>query len=548
MKASSITRISLTFALLTAPIAGWAFQDQAPAQTPSETTAITVDTQTSAVPAKATTTPGDSHVRIVRLSEVHGEVTMDRGAGKGYEATMQNMPIVEGAKLMADDGYAEIEFEDGSTMRLTPDSRVEFPQLVLHSTGAKASTVNVMRGTVYVNLENSKDNEFTLKAGQATLSVPPSTHLRLEITWPKMVLSVFSGNVTVQSGGTATTIGKKEAATLDASDASKVELTKKIAEATYDGWDKQQIDYHKRYAGGKAFAGGGYGYGISDLNYYGGFINTPCGQYWQPYFASAAWDPYANGAWANYGAAGYSWVSPYPWGWLPYHTGTWMFCQGSGWGWQPGGSWMGLANGTNIAAQPLPGNGTQVSTFTGGARPVGPPRPPATARSSFVVQNRAPLVVSKESQPGNFVFQKDSAGMGVPRGSLGNLHGLSNDTVHHGFVNRSVYSEPMANTPATPDHPMHTPTALHQGSAADHNPQQQGNWNHQPGNQAGGNQQGGGHENHASGGQSGHWGGGGSSQGSGGGGGPHAGGGGGAPSSPSSAPSSASSPGLSKSH
>ncbi len=513
MKASSITHITLSFALLSAPITGWAFQNQTETQTPSDATAITVDTHASATPAKATaatapsgnTAPGDSHVRIVRLSEVQGEVTMDRGAGKGYEATMQNMPVVEGAKLQTDDGYAEIEFEDGSTMRLTPDSRVEFPQLVLHSTGAKASTVNVVRGTVYLSLENSKDNEFTLKAGQASLTVPPSAHLRIEITWPKMVLSVFSGNVTVQSGGSATTVGKKEAATLDATDASKVEVTKKVAEATFDGWDKQQIDYHKRYAGGKAFAGGGYGYGISDLNYYGSFINTPCGgQYWQPYFASAAWDPYANGAWANYGGAGYSWVSPYPWGWLPYHTGTWAFCQGSGWGWMPGGSWQGLVNGTNIAAQPLPSKGTQVATFTGGARPVGPPRPPATARSSFIVQNRAPLVTSRENQPGNFVFQKDSAGMGIPRGSLGDLHGLSNDAAHHGFASRPVYSEPMAAS-GMPGHPMHTPTALRQGSLADHSgPQQQGNWSHQPGNQPGGNQS----SSHSMGGQSGHMGGG----------------------------------------
>lgn len=531
MKASSFGYIALTFALLSAPAAGWAFQDQTQDQTPDKAV-VTAPVQTStpatapATAATATTAasnptaPGDSHVRIVRLSEVQGNVTMDRGTGKGYEATMQNMPIVEGAKLQTDDGYAEVEFEDGSTMRLTPDSRVEFPQLVLHSTGAKASTVNIVRGMVYLNHENSKDNEFTLKAGQASMTVPPSTHLRVEITWPKMVVSVFSGNVAVQSGGTTTTIGKKENATLDATDASKVEVTKKIAEATYDGWDKQQIDYHKRYAKGNASAGGGYGYGISDLNYYGTFISTACGVMWQPYFTSAAWDPYANGAWAYYPGAGYSWVSPYPWGWLPYHSGSWAFCQGAGWGWQPGGAWQGLVNGANIAAQPLPGKASAVAIYTGGPKPVGPPRPPVAARSSLIMQNRIPLVVSREAQPGNFVFQRDSAGMGVPRGSLGDLHGLSNDVGHHGFVNRPVYAEPMSTGgegAGVPNHPMHnTPMALRQGSPADRNPQQQGNWSHQPGNQAGANQPGGSHENHASGNPSGRWDGGGSPSGNGG--------------------------------
>ena len=419
--------------------------------------------------------PGDSHVRIVRLSEAQGTIAMDRGTGKGYEQTMQNMPIVEGAKLETDDGYAEVEFEDGSALRLAPDSRVEFPQLVLHSSGVKATTVNVLRGTVYVSLENSKDNEFTLKAGQAAMAISPSTHMRVEITWPKMMLSVFSGSVAVQSGGATTMVEKKQTATLDATDASKVEVTKKIAEATFDAWDKEQNDYHKRYAAvkGNAYAGGGYGYGVSDLNYYGSFVNGGCGMMWQPYFASAAWDPYGNGAWAYYPGAGYSWVSPYPWGWLPYHSGSWSFCQGMGWGWQPGGNWRGLANvAPGVMGQPLVGNGGATLVTAGAAQPVGLPRPPSgPTTSTLVMQNRTALVSSKESQPGNFVFQQNSAGMGVPRGSLGDLKGVSNGVGHHGFANMQVYSERMG--PAgNPAHPMtNAPMALRQGS-----PQQNGNW------------------------------------------------------------------------
>ena len=49
--------------------------------------------------------------------------------------------------------------------------------------------------------------------------------------------------------------------------------------------------------------------------------------FWQPYFVGSGWSPYANGVWAMYPGAGYSWVSPYPWGWLPYHSGTGRSCQ-----------------------------------------------------------------------------------------------------------------------------------------------------------------------------------------------------------------------------
>ena len=50
--------------------------------------------------------------------------------------------------------------------------------------------------------------------------------------------------------------------------------------------------------------------------------------FWQPYFVGAGWSPYANGLWALYPGAGYSFVSPYPWGWLPYHSGSWGFFWG----------------------------------------------------------------------------------------------------------------------------------------------------------------------------------------------------------------------------
>jgi hypothetical protein len=84
----------------------------------------------------------DSHVRIVRLSNIeHGGILLDRNTGNGFEPTMQNMPIVEGTKLQAATGYAEVEFEDDSTLRVIPDTMVDFPRLVRLHTGTTASTV-----------------------------------------------------------------------------------------------------------------------------------------------------------------------------------------------------------------------------------------------------------------------------------------------------------------------------------------------------------------------------------------------------------------------
>ncbi len=419
----------------------------ATAQEQGATTASEPVAATTATHVDNGAMPGDSHVRIVRLSDVKGNLALDRKTGLGFEQTMQNMPIVEGEKLKTDDGYAEVEFEDNTTMRLAPNSQVDFSLLALRSSGAKASTMNVVKGTVYVDTESTKGNEFLLVAGETKMTVAPSTHLRLQVNESRTVVSVFNGSVQVQRGGETTEVGKKQSLTVGA---DQMTIAKKVQGEPYDEWDKESIDYHKRYAAANAAVAGGNAFGLSDLNYYGNFINAGGSSFWQPYFIGAGWSPYANGLWAFYPGAGYSFVSPYPWGWLPYHSGSWSFFPGYGWGWQPGGAFNGLnnvgMNGTMAAGTmptgAVPANGLGRDTMHSPLRTAAPPQPPVTGatRQSLVMTNDKPMVMSQPDRQGNFVFQKDSAGLGVPRGSLGNLNHVNNDVGRHGSASMPVYA------------------------------------------------------------------------------------------------------------
>jgi hypothetical protein len=171
------------------------------------------------------------------------------------------------------------------------------------------------------------------------------------------------------------------------------------------------------------------------MNYYGGFNSLGgCGMMWQPYLASANWSPYANGTWAWYPNAGYSWVSPYPWGWTAFHSGSWNYCPGAGWGWQPGNQWNGLRN-TPLVRLP-----------TGPRRLKPPPGKPVPFGATMVAVNEKPLVASKLTEKDSFVFRKDSAGLGVPRGTFGKLNHISSGVVQHGSVERAVY---VSSTPGT---------------------------------------------------------------------------------------------------
>src|SRR5258705_12476211 len=87
--------------------------------------ALTVVACWLAVPSFA-----DSQARIVRLSQVDGDVQIDRNTGQGYEKAFVNLPITQGVKLRSgNEGRAEVEFEDGSTLRITPGTVVEFSEL-----------------------------------------------------------------------------------------------------------------------------------------------------------------------------------------------------------------------------------------------------------------------------------------------------------------------------------------------------------------------------------------------------------------------------------
>jgi hypothetical protein len=371
-----------------------------------------------------------SKVRIVRLSEVRGDVQLDRGTGQGFEAATPNMPIVESSRIRTGTGVAEIEFEDNSTLRVAADSLVEFPRLELLPSGATVSTVRIVKGMAYASLAPTKGNEFTLAFGQRTLQLPPSSHVRLEMDASQAKLAVLDGKTSVDEASGPAEIGKNRTLTFDLANQNPPAVAKKVVETPFDNWDHTSAQYHQRFTGMSSFGATPYSYGISDMLYYGSFASAgACGSMWRPYFAGAAWSPFDNGIWAWYPGAGYSWVSPYPWGWTPFHSGAWEYCNGTGWGWQPNGSWNSLGN------QPV----TNRLHQTIGHLPEPPRHAPIAGQSTLVAVSRSPLIRSTLGAQNSFVFRNDSAGLGVPRGDLGKLNHLSGSVERHGSATTAVF-------------------------------------------------------------------------------------------------------------
>ena len=280
----------------------------------------------------------DSQVRIVRLSDLDGNVQVDHGTG--YEKALRNMPITQGVKLWTKEGgLAEVEFEDGSTVRLTPDTIVEFPQLSLRDSGAKVSSVEVKQGTAYFNIGKQKNNEFTVEFGNQHVSVKDAVTFRVDRNDTQVKLSVTKGELQVQGPAGEVKVAKNHTLNVNLGENGTYEVAKGVEPDQYDKWNKQEGQFQNQYNYNNAVTNSWpYSYGLADLNYYGNYFYQPgWGWLWQPYYMGAGWDPFMNGAWTWCPGVGYTFVSGYPWGWMPYRYGSWAFVPGWGWAWQPGG-------------------------------------------------------------------------------------------------------------------------------------------------------------------------------------------------------------------
>jgi hypothetical protein len=371
----------------------------------------------------------DSLARIVRISDVQGRVQIDQATGQGYERAFLNLPIHQRMKLKTTaDSRAEVEFDDGSVIHLTSNTVVQFSDLLLRDSGAKVSTLDLEQGEAYFNFLGQKDEEFTVTFGQQTARMTHPVHFRLKLEDTTASLAVIHGTVKVEGPSGEMEIPKGQTASFDFAHNGPAEVARKIEKEPFDAWDKQQVDYHEFYTAKALRAGYPYGYGLSDLYYYGSFLNIAgYGSCWQPYFTGLGWDPFMDGAWVWDPSFGYMWVSAYPWGWIPYHSGSWMYSGiASGWCWLQGNTWLNYY--VPVIRPPLfrPPHG-------------GPHRPPGSG-GRIVAVGRGPTtstLLAKNLPRSVMVVNAGDAGLGIPRG-MHNLKQINGAFTQEGQVTLRV--------------------------------------------------------------------------------------------------------------
>ena len=326
-------------------------------------------------------------IRVARLTYFSGAVEVSRADNTGQDEPVLNMPLPEGTRLNCGDyGQAEVEFEDGSLMRMTPRSAVALDGLGLDSGVAKTS-LSVLSGLAYFELRKSAGYSYAITAGGAVMTPVENTVARVSVADGPANFAIFSGSVRVEHGFSAE-VRTGESLRVDPKDGTRYFLTDAIPPESWDSWnaerDRSAADETEKRTGARDGFAGVQGYGWSDLDASGTWYNVPGeGQVWQPAAADDEFDPYGYGDWVWQGV-GYVWASGYQWGWTPYRCGRWEYFPSFGWGWIPDnrcGRW-GSAGGSVLIGRRQPPH----------YRPI--PRPPATPEKRHPI-----LIVHQPSGP-----------------------------------------------------------------------------------------------------------------------------------------------------
>jgi uncharacterized membrane protein YgcG len=434
--------------------------------------------------------------RAVRLSYVDGQVTLSQGGQVLAQQAVANAPLMQGMQLTtADNGEAEIQFEDGSVARISPDSSLTLQ--VLEGAGTTANAVLVLNGGLaYFEFQGGGEaGQMSVQFGDAQFTASGFTVVRVNMDNPPGEVAVFSGNAHVDAAGgsVAVDLHGGESIALNGASPANYQLAESIEPDSWDAWNSDRDQALTAEAasqtGVSANLGDSQNPAWNDLDANGNWYDVPSqGYVWSPYEATSAdFDPYGYGDWMWTPGYGYLWISGYSWGYLPFQCGAWNYYDGFGWGWAPGfggcNPWwsLGIYGGPNLGRvphgyQPIP-------------RPILPRRPISTRPVAMVAVNRSPVlpgtvlpgrnrnapvtiggstVVAVRPLPSRQVFDRPAttAGGNQPQGgyrSNPSAGGQGTPSRPSYNLNRPVAQEPTEpNRPITPapvqtNHPAPTP-------------------------------------------------------------------------------------------
>ena len=287
-------------------------------------------------PADAASATNTDHgpVRMARFTITRGSVLWrPANDGEWSDATI-NLPLRQDAQIWShDDARAEVQFDDGSRLRLDSNSIITLQTLYSYSKG-EFTEITLKNGRAFLRLA---DAYSVYQVNTPLASVKASGPARIGVNAADgLQVTVRQGDAAVEGANGHATMHAGDYLRLHDAD-SAYTLSEPPGRDSWDSWNENRDRDMDALADQP-----GYNYlppnvaiSADDLDAYGGWrVDGTYGHVWVPR-EDQDWRPYYHGNWTWVSPFGWTWVSTEPWGWAPYHYGTWVHAS-YGWGWCPG--------------------------------------------------------------------------------------------------------------------------------------------------------------------------------------------------------------------
>ena len=138
----------------------------------------------------------DSHRPAAHVTHVEGDVQIDRGDGQGLQPASVDLPASEGGLFRTgEDGVVKVEFDDGSNLRIVPDTVLSFDRLGLNDSGGRVTSISLPQGTVYFDLRKAEMDQSTITVGEQQLIVREASRFRVNVFTAGIKVAVIDGEV-----------------------------------------------------------------------------------------------------------------------------------------------------------------------------------------------------------------------------------------------------------------------------------------------------------------------------------------------------------------
>lgn len=281
-------------------------------------------------PLDATASVGP--IRLARFSYVRGNVTWRPSEGAAWSAATVNLPIRQGAQVwVTDGGRAEVQFDDGSLLRLG-NGAVATLQTLFSDADGEFTEIELNEGLSTLELRASQ-SIYQVDTPLVSIKSEGPSKVRIGVD-SDVEIAVRSGRAAVEGSGRKTVLDA--GSYLDLTDAEAAFSAGRLPDP--DSWDRWNDARDRQLAEGD---GGDHlpsdiALVAGDLDDYGTWRDDArYGSVWCPTVSEAGWRPYQHGHWTWVEPFGWTWVSGEAWGWAPYHYGTWI-SEPYGWAWVPG--------------------------------------------------------------------------------------------------------------------------------------------------------------------------------------------------------------------